>query len=58
MAIALTIILVVLIICVSVLLAVYMDYCGENGIKMFADPRYEERISRLEKLFETEEEKE
>ena len=57
MAIALTIILVVLIICVSILVAVYMYYCGENGIKMFEDPRYEERISRLEKLLETEGEK-
>lgn len=57
MAIALTIILVVLIICVSILAGVYMYYCGENGIKMFEDPRYEERISRLEKLLEMEEEK-
>lgn len=57
MAIALTIILVVLVICVSILVAVYMYYCGENGIKMFADPHYEGRICRLEKLLETEVEK-
>lgn len=57
MAIALTIIFVTLIICVTILVGVYMYYCGENEIKMFADPRYEERISRLEKLLETEEEK-
>lgn len=55
MVIALTIILVTLIICISVLVGLYMDYCRENGIKMFADPRYEERISRLEKILETEE---
>lgn len=57
MAIALTIIFVTLIICATVLVGVYMYYCGESEIKMFANPRYEERISRLEKLLETEEEK-
>lgn len=49
MAVAITIIAVVLIICVSVLVGVYMYYCGENEINMFADPRYEERIKNLEK---------
>lgn len=57
MAIALTIIFVALIICVTTLVGTYMYYCGENEIRMFADPRYEERIRRLEKLLETEVEK-
>lgn len=42
MAIAITIIFVTLIICVTFIVGVYMYYCGENEIKMFADPRYEE----------------
>lgn len=50
MLVAITIILIVLIICASVLLGIYMYLCAENEIKMFADPKYEERISNLEKL--------
>lgn len=57
MAVAITIILVIFIICATILITIYMYYCGENGIRMFADPQYEERISRLEKLIETEEKK-
>lgn len=45
----LTIIAVVLIICVTILIGIYMDYCNINGIKMFANPGYEQRISGLEK---------
>lgn len=26
-----------------------MYLCNENGIKMYANPRYEERITKLEK---------
>ena len=44
-----TIIMVVLIICTTILIGVYMCYCDENGVKMFADPRYDKRISELEK---------
>lgn len=39
----------VLIICLTVLLAMYMYFCSENEVKMFADPRYDERIKELEK---------
>ena len=42
-------VLIILIICVSVLFGFHMYLCNENGIKMYADPRYEERISELEK---------
>ena len=43
------IVLVLLIICSSILFGMYMFLCCENKIKMFADPRYEERIRELEK---------
>lgn len=49
MGIGLTIVLIVLIICVSVLIGVYMICCQESGVKMFANPRHEERIKELEK---------
>lgn len=45
-------VLIILIICVSVLLGFHMYLCSENGIKMYADPKYEERISKLEKQVE------
>lgn len=50
MLIAITTILIVLIICVSVLLGIHMFICSENEIGMYADPKYEGRISNLEKL--------
>lgn len=40
----LTFVLIVLIICVSILIGVYMFLCAENEVKMFSDPRYEEHI--------------
>lgn len=46
---AVTIIAIILIICVSVLFGLYMCLCAENEVKMFADPRYDERIKELEK---------
>lgn len=46
---AVTIIAVVLIICVSILVGLYMMCCEENGVKMFSDPKYSERIEELEK---------
>lgn len=49
MGVGLTFVLIVLIICVSILIGVYMFLCAENEVKMFADPRYEERIRVLEK---------
>lgn len=45
-------VLIILIICVSVLFGYHMYLCNENGIKMYANPRYEERISELEKQVE------
>lgn len=45
---AVTIILIILIICISILIGIYMLACLERGVKMFADPRYEERIGKLE----------
>lgn len=44
-----TVVLVVAIACFSILFGMYMHYCSENGVKMFEYPRYEERISKLEK---------
>lgn len=41
-------VLLVLIICVTVLFGIYMYFCSENETKMFVDPRYEERIKKLE----------
>lgn len=38
-----------LIICATVLLGIYIYQCAENDVKMFADPRYDERINELEK---------
>lgn len=32
-----------------ILIAIYMFCCFESGIKMFANPRYEERIEELER---------
>ena len=43
-------VLIVLIICLSVLFGYHMYLCNENSIKMYADPKYDERISRLEKI--------
>lgn len=45
-------VLIILIICVSVLYGYHMYLCDENGIKMYANPKYEERISELEKKVE------
>ncbi len=47
-----TIVAIVLILCFFISLWIYMFYCGENRIKMFSDPRYERRISKLEKQVE------
>lgn len=47
-----------LIIGAVILIAIYMYCCFDNGIKMFADPRYEERIEELEKKIKLLEEKE
>lgn len=48
MGIGLTIVLIVLAICATILLAMYIYYCGENEVKMFADKSYDERIRKLE----------
>ena len=42
-------VLIILVICISVLFGYHMYLCNENGIKMYANPKYEERISDLEK---------
>ena len=52
MGVGLTLVLLFLIVCVSVLFGIYMYLCSENEIRMFADPRYEERMRKLEKLVE------
>ena len=50
MAYAISAVLFTLIVCVTGLLAMYMYYCHDDGIKMFEDvTRYEERILELEK---------
>lgn len=45
----LTIILIVLIVCAFVTFWMYMEYCDTNKIKMFQNPKYDERIKKLEK---------
>ena len=45
-------IFIILIICVTCLLAMYMYYCSENSVGMFTNPEYEKRIRRLEKEME------
>lgn len=49
-------VLIVLIICITVLVGMHMDYCNENQTGLYADkyPQIEKRISRLEKIIETE----
>lgn len=47
--IAFTVIMVVLIICISVLAGIYICYCGENEVGMFGGWKYEDRIINLEK---------
>lgn len=47
-----TTILIILIICATVLAGMYIYYCSENEIGIFANPKYEKRISELEKAVE------
>lgn len=49
MGVGLTFVLIILIICASVLFGLYMFLCEETKTKMFANPKYDERISKLEK---------
>ena len=51
------IVLIVLIICVSILIGLHMVLCAENEIGTYADPKYEERISALEKIIKEKGEK-
>ena len=46
----LAIILCVLIVCATILVAIYMSLCSENEVGMFANPQHEERIGELEKV--------
>ena len=43
-------IVITLIICGTILFALYMNYCDNNRVGMFSHPRYEERIANLEKI--------
>ena len=47
-----TIVLIIFIICAPVLFGIYMYLCSENGVKMFADQRYEEHMRKLEECME------
>lgn len=47
MIVAFTVIVVFLLICATVLGVVYMYYCNENEVGMFADPGYMEMIKEL-----------
>lgn len=49
MLIAVTTIAIILIICASILIGIYMMCCQESEVKMFANPKYGERIRELEK---------
>lgn len=35
-------------ICSTVVIGIYINACKEEGVKMFADPKYEERIEEIE----------
>ena len=50
MGFGLTLVLMTLIIAVAVLTGIYMLYCAEKDIKMFENPRYNERIIKLERV--------
>lgn len=43
-------IIIILIICFSVLFSNYMNHCSKKNINMFEDPRYNERINKLEMI--------
>lgn len=45
-------ILTLLIVVGACLFGTYMDYCYKDNIKMFANPKYHERIKKLEKEVE------
>ena len=45
-------ILTLLIIIGGILFGIYMNNCYQDGIKMFANPNYDERIKKLEKEVE------
>lgn len=47
--IAVTTIAIILIISASILIGIYMMRCQESEVKMFANPKYGERIQELEK---------
>lgn len=44
--------MIVFIVCATILIGIYMYYCAENKMGMFRNPRYEERIRKLEKHME------
>ncbi len=52
MIIAITLITIVLIICISILIGLYMDYCKESRTKMFTPQKYDERIRDLDRRVE------
>lgn len=52
MGIGATIVLVVLVICATILAGMYIYYCAENEVKMFANPKHEKRIKELERQME------
>lgn len=57
MAIAFTIITVVLIICGTIAFVAYMDYCDTNGCGLFPDMHHEKRIRELERTVDKLEDK-
>lgn len=50
--IAITLIAIVLIICISFLIGLYMDHRKESRTKMFTPQKYDERIRDLERRVE------
>lgn len=46
------VVIVFLIICTTILMAMYMYYCSENEVGMFQNPQCEKRIRELEKQME------
>lgn len=43
---------IVLIICITVIIGMYIYYCSENEVGMFQNPKYKKRITELEKQME------
>ena len=51
-----TIVIIVFMICITEIILDHMKNCDKRDIGWYADPEYEKRISKLEKIIKEEEE--